>query len=116
MTAESLETAPAVATDDKLRLEQLGLALRNLKPHPYLMPIFGLVVCIIFSRWISLRVAVIWWAAFAASLLPLAIVSRRFLGKEPPPAEVNRWTVLISASYALSTLVWSSQAIFLWAP
>ena len=116
MTADSPKSAPAVATDDKLRLEQLTLALRNLTPHPYLMPIFGLVVGIIFSRWISLRVEAIWWTAFAASLLPLAIVSRRFLAKEPPPADVKRWTLLISASYALSTLIWSSQAIVLWAP
>ena len=116
MTATSSEAVHTTAPDDKLRLEQLALALRNLKPHPYLMPIFGLVVCIIFSRWISPRVAAIWWGSFALSLVPLAVLSHRFFKHEPSPSDVNKWRWLITASYSASTLIWASQAIFLWAP
>jgi two-component system cell cycle sensor histidine kinase PleC len=102
--------------DDRLALEQLALATRNLKPHPYLMPLFGLVVCTIFSRWIALPVLVSWFAALTLGHVPLAIVSYRFSSRERSPAELPKWTVLITGAYALSTLVWSTQVIFLWAP
>jgi two-component system, cell cycle sensor histidine kinase PleC len=104
------------ARDEKLALEQLTLAVRNLKPQPYLMPVFGLVICFIFSRWIQISVLSAWLGALTLSHLPLALISYRFTSRERPSSELRKWTLLITAAYALSTLVWSTQMIFLWTP
>jgi two-component system cell cycle sensor histidine kinase PleC len=106
----------ATARDEKLALEQLTLAVRNLKPQPYLMPLFGLVICIIFSRWIQVSVLSAWLGAMILAHVPLALISHRFSSRERTSSELRKWTLLISAAYALSTLVWSAQMIFLWTP
>src|SRR5437660_5742636 len=98
MTGTSSKAATR-APDDKLRLEQLELALRNLKPHPYLMPLFGLVVCVIFSRWIPLRVVSVWLVALTLSHIPLAIVAQRFSQRTRMPSEVGKWVALVTGSY-----------------
>ncbi len=102
--------------NEKLELDQLALALRNLKPHPYLMPLFALAICAIDAKWISLPLLAAWFVVFVLSLVPLAIVLYGFFSRERSVAETAQWSKLAAGAYALATLVWATQAIFLWAP
>jgi two-component system cell cycle sensor histidine kinase PleC len=106
----------SAARDAKLALEQLALCVRNLKPQPLLMPIFGFVICVIFSRWINIRVLLVWFVALTLAHVPLALISYRFSSRDRRVSELRKWTLLITAAYALSTFVWSTQMIFLWGP
>jgi two-component system cell cycle sensor histidine kinase PleC len=109
--------APATQQRDaKLALDQLELAARNLKPHPYLMPLFAAVICAIFSHWVPATTLWVWFGAMALAHVPLAVVSYRFFARERAPSELRKWTLLVTGAYALATLAWSSQVIFLWAP
>jgi two-component system cell cycle sensor histidine kinase PleC len=117
---EGMDASPAAGTaeprNEKLALDQLALALRNLKPHPYLMPLFALAICVIDAQWISFSLVAAWFVVFVASLVPLAIVLRGFFSRERSVAETEQWSTLAACAYALATLVWTTQVIFLWAP
>lgn len=114
-----MDASPAVADEprnEKLALDQLALALRNLKPHPYFMPLFALAICAIDAQWIPLSLLVAWFLVFTLSLVPLAIVLRGFFSRERSVAETKEWSSLAVGAYALANVVWTTQAIFLWAP
>jgi two-component system cell cycle sensor histidine kinase PleC len=104
------------ARDAKLALDQLALAARNLKPHPILMPMFGLVICVINYRLVPLDMLATWFIVLALAHVPLAVVSHQFTAKERAASDLGKWTVLMTAAYSLSTLAWSAQVLFLWAP
>src|SRR5215472_16527565 len=115
-----MDATPAAGREEPrneiLALDQLALALRNLKPHPYLMPLFALAICAIDAKWISLSLLAAWFLIFCLSHVPLAIVLHGFFSRERSVAETKEWSWLAAGAYALSTLVWTTQAIFLWAP
>jgi two-component system cell cycle sensor histidine kinase PleC len=117
---EGMDASPAVGTaeqrNEKLALDQLALTLRNLKPHPYLMPLFALAICAIDAKWISFSLLAAWFVVFVLSHIPLAIVLHGFFSRERSVAETREWSQLASGAYALSTFVWTTQAIFLWEP
>ena len=50
MTAEHSD---APLRDRKLALDQLDLALRNLRPNAWLMPVLAAVICVMFRQWID---------------------------------------------------------------
>ncbi|MBV9330114.1 MAG: hypothetical protein JOZ55_01020, partial [Alphaproteobacteria bacterium] len=101
---------------EQLAFEQLGLALRNLRPHPFLMPIFGLAISCIYARTLPLHVVETWYIAFILSLLPFGIVLHCFFLRERVPAETPLWKALAVSTYALSTLAWAIQPLLLWDP
>src|SRR5205814_10023064 len=72
------------AQQEKLALEQLRLALKNLKPNCWLMPLLAAVICVMFARWISLPVLVSWFAMVAVGGSYLGVVVYRFLASENP--------------------------------
>src|SRR5215472_108109 len=115
MDASPAEGA-AEPQNERLALDQLALALRNLKPHAYLMPLFALAICAIDAQWIPVSLLVAWYLVFVLSLVPLAIVLYGFFSRERSVAETGQWSTLAAGAYALATLVWTSQAVFLWAP
>lgn len=114
--AETAKTDAQRVREEVLALDRLALALSNLKPAPLLMPIFALAICAIDARSIPLRMLVLWFGLYVASLVPLSIVLWRFFARERDVKETRKWLWLAIASVGLLTLVWSSQSIFLWAP
>ena len=115
-----MDASPAAAIEEprneRLALDQLTLALRNIKPHPYLMPLFALAICAIDAKWIPLSLLVAWFSVFTVSHVPLAIVLHGFFSRERSVAETKQWSMLAACAYALASTVWTTQAIFLWAP
>ena len=116
MTINALpNTANAQLPGGKLALDQLRLALRNLKPNCWLMPVFAAIMLVMFARWVSIPTLALWWAIVAAGGIPLGIICHRFLQEEP--GEISggtRWVQTAAASYFLFAVSWASFGFIFW--
>jgi two-component system cell cycle sensor histidine kinase PleC len=112
----ALGSNAAAETKERLVLDQLRIALHNLKPNHVLMPTFGAIICVMFSQWIDHVHLMLWYGALLVGVLPLGFVSWQFLRSNPLPSEARRWSIRATAAYALFTVVWSAQGFLLWAP
>jgi two-component system cell cycle sensor histidine kinase PleC len=111
MAADFLD-AGRPASRDKLALDQLRLALKNLAPNWWLMPVFGAIICVMFAKWESPALLAGWWLLLTLGGLPLGYVANRFLRTG---AEAGRgWIVAASAAYLVFTLAWVSQGALFW--
>ncbi len=112
--ADGYFSAGTRANRDKLALDQLRLALTNLAPNWWLMPLFGAVVCVMFSKWASVPVLAGWWVALLAGGAPLGYVAASFRKIPADAVPERRWLTTATLSYFLFTLAWSSQALVFW--
>src|SRR5437762_9053998 len=88
----------------KLALEQLRLALRNLKPNCWLMPLLAAVACVMFARWISIPLLIFWFALVAVGGSYLGVVAHTFLASDNPPP--RNWLARAAVGYGLFALSW----------
>ena len=100
----------------KLALDQIALALRNLGPNHYFMPLFAAIICVMFHRWVPVPRLVIWFTALALGVMPLGVISRHFHRHPPEVAEADVWIARATLAYGLFATSWASMGIFLWAP
>jgi two-component system cell cycle sensor histidine kinase PleC len=103
------DTTAADAREQKLALDQLGLALRNLKLNAWMMPALAAVICVMFHAWIGWPRLMIWFGVVVATCVPLGIMAHRF---RPSVANLTAATLC----YAVFTIGWSSIGWFLWVP
>jgi two-component system cell cycle sensor histidine kinase PleC len=102
------------AQDEKLALEQLRLALRNLKPNCWLMPLLAVLICAMFWRWISPPVLVFWFALVAIGGAYLGVVVHAFPRRNPQPAQGRMWAMHAAVGYFLFAASWSSLGFLFW--
>jgi two-component system, cell cycle sensor histidine kinase PleC len=100
----------------KLRLDQLALALRNLGPNHFLMPVFAAIICLMYQRWVSVARLETWYALLIVSVIPIGLVSHRFRRRLPDAAQADMWIRRATLAYILFALGWGSMAVFLWVP
>ena len=98
----------------KLALEQLRLALKNLRPNCWLMPLLAAVTCVMFARWISVPMLVFWFSLVAVGGAYLGIVVYGFLAKEPNELPSRNWPAHAAVGYALFAVAWGSLAFLFW--
>ncbi|HEY8696109.1 MAG TPA: HAMP domain-containing sensor histidine kinase [Rhizomicrobium sp.] len=110
-TASSAGPGPERAN---LALEQLRLALKNLKPNHWLMPVFAAIVCVMFARWVSRPLLLTWFALVAMGGAPLGYVATRFLKLRPESLRREPWIKAATVSYFLFTIAWTAQGILFW--
>ena len=101
---------------NKIALDQLGLALRNVRPNHAMMPVFAAIICAMFSLWVSTAVLVMWFVAVVLSVIPLASVTYEFARRDPHDSHLFKWTALAVASYIIFTASWSAMAFIFWTP
>jgi two-component system cell cycle sensor histidine kinase PleC len=108
--------APQAASGQHAKLagDQLRLALKNLQPNSWLMPIFAAILCVMFARWIGWPLLVLWFAAVAIGGAPLGYVCHRFLKLPPEEAGRGRWVAWAALSYFLFTICWSAMGLLFW--
>src|SRR5437016_14653317 len=94
----------------KLALEQLRLALKNLRPNCWLMPLLAAVTCVMFARWISVPMLVFWFSLVAVGGAYLGIVVYGFLAKEPNELPSRNWPAQAAVGYGLFAVSWGSLA------
>ncbi|MGZ5939999.1 MAG: sensor histidine kinase [Rhizomicrobium sp.] len=119
MLAEKSVTADRVdvpARDRKLALDQLALALRNLRPNAWLMPMLAAIICVMFRRWIDTPWLITWFAIVTIAGVPLGVACYRFGDTRPGAPETGKQILLTSLVYLVFTAAWASMGIFLWAP
>jgi len=100
----------------KLTLDQLALALRNLGPNHWFMPLYTAIICVMFYRWVEPQRLVEWFVLVSLSVIPLGILSHRFRNRQLPPEEAKLWVTRATLAYLLFASAWASMVIFLWVP
>jgi two-component system, cell cycle sensor histidine kinase PleC len=113
---EQVAHATHADRDAKLTLDQLSLALRNLGPNHWFMPVYTAIICVMFSRWVDTSRLVVWFVLLTLSVVPLGIVSRRFHREQPNVDETRIWITRATLAYLLFASAWASMVIFLWVP
>jgi hypothetical protein len=89
----------AVTRGQKLVQDQLGLALRNLRPNAWMMPALAAVICVMFHQWIAAPRLLLWFTIVAAACVPLGIVSRRYGHVESLAEDPGRRVAVSTAAY-----------------
>ncbi len=100
----------------KLTLDQLALALHNLGPNHFLMPVFTAIICVMFYRWVPAAKLETWFVLLTLSVIPLGLVAHRFRSRLPEPAEARLWILRATLAYLLFATTWASMCVFLWKP
>ena len=102
--------------DNWLALEQLRLALTNLKPNFVAMPLFAAIMCVMFSKWVAAPLLALWFSFVVIGGAPLGIVAFRF--PRQSVEELRRWPWVTAAglAYMLFTASWSSFGVMFWRP
>jgi two-component system cell cycle sensor histidine kinase PleC len=116
MSTQSIRPTASVAQarEQKLVLDQLGLALRNLRLNVWMMPALAAVICFMYSRWLPwTRLGVI-FAIVVASCLPLAYAAQRYGHVKSVAQDPSRRLLLVGLAYGVFTVGWSSIGWFLW--
>jgi two-component system cell cycle sensor histidine kinase PleC len=116
MTAEVAALPDPREKENKLALDQLQMALRNLKPNCWLMPIMAAVLCVLFARWIDHTTLVLWFAVVAVGGAPLGVVAFAYPTHLQARLTATQWVGAATLSYFLFTVAWSSLGAFLWVP
>jgi len=115
-TSPSVTEGGAGSRDQTLVLDQLGLAMRNLKPNAWMMPALAAVICVMFDQWIAWPRLLTWFAIVAATCLPLGAAAHVFGRSRSAGAEPRRLMLTATLCYGVFTLGWSSLGWFLWVP
>jgi two-component system cell cycle sensor histidine kinase PleC len=113
------QSSPAAANSareasDKLALAQLRLALKNLVPNWWLMPVFGATICAMFAKWESVPLLTGWWLILVIGGAPLGYVATKFLKCGPEEIMDRGWIAAATCAYFLFTIAWSSQGLLFW--
>ncbi|MGD0189391.1 MAG: HAMP domain-containing sensor histidine kinase [Rhizomicrobium sp.] len=116
MTAEFAARSGSRERESKLALDQLHMALRNLKPNCWLMPVMAAVLCILFARWIDHPTLVLWFAAVTVGGAPLGVVAFAYPTHLQGRLTAKQWVSAATLSYFAFTLAWSSLGALLWVP
>jgi len=114
--AQSAASDGFAPADDKLAFDQLRLALKNLRPNVWLMPVFAVVICVLFSRWIALPTRLLWFAIVAVGGVPLGIIAYGVPQGIPAESVDRRWVGRAVCAYFLFTMSWSSLGMMFWRP
>ncbi|MGH6878405.1 MAG: sensor histidine kinase, partial [Rhizomicrobium sp.] len=109
-----VESGRRRAQDDKLALEQLRLALRNLKPNCWMMPLLAAIICVMFARWINPAVLVFWFVMVAIGGAYLGVVVYDFDRRKPDPSDTRLWATHATTGYFLFAASWSSLGFLFW--
>ena len=100
----------------KLAHDQLGLALRNLKPNVWLMPIFAAIICVMFRDWVPATRLYAWFASVALLGIPVGIICHRYGDTSRGSDDLARRIWLSAAVYLVFTFCWASMGWLLWVP
>jgi two-component system cell cycle sensor histidine kinase PleC len=102
--------------DDWLALEQLRLALHNMRPNVWIMPLFAAVMCVVFAKWVSLPALAIWFAFVVLGGVPLGMMATMFPKRSPEALRRWPWVPTAGFAYLLFTASWSCFGVLFWQP
>jgi two-component system cell cycle sensor histidine kinase PleC len=101
--------------DERIALELLTFALRNMQPSNWVMPAIAAIMCAMFSQWVPWPRLALWIGLVCFALVPVGIAMPRYL-REPPQQRAKIWVNCFLAMVFLFGLAWDSHALLLWVP
>jgi len=113
LTANGQDT---LLRDRKLELDQLELALRNLRPNAWLMPVLAAIICAMFRQWVDEPRLIAWFALVTLTGIPLGVICSRFGDSGQMTGNFNKRVRLSGAAYLVFTFCWASMGWMLWVP
>jgi two-component system, cell cycle sensor histidine kinase PleC len=116
MTGAEHAEAPAHAGGDWLPLEQLRLALQNMMPNVWMMPLFAAVICVVFAKWVALPLLIAWFAFVVVGGAPLGVMATMFPKRSPDALRRWPWVPAAGIAYFLFTISWSCFGVLFWRP
>jgi two-component system cell cycle sensor histidine kinase PleC len=102
--------------DRKLELDQLELALRNLRPNAWMMPVLAAVICAMFRQWVDAPRLIAWFALVTVTGIPLGVVCWRFGDSGQMTGDFKKRVWLSGTAYLVFTFCWASMGRMLWVP
>src|ERR1700730_6062332 len=105
-TAARLKADPAQSA--RLALEQLRLALRNLRPNCWLMPLLAAIMCFMFARWIRTPLLLMWFSMVTVGGAWLGIVAEASQRRTEEAPASRAWALNAIAAYFVFAASWSA--------
>lgn len=100
----------------RLALDELRIALNNTQPNKWIIPVLGTILCVMFSRWVSIPVLAAWMAVIVAGLAPMQLIGATFLKRDPPPSQLHEWRLRCMVGNIVFMLCWASMGPVFWVP
>ena len=119
MSIEDAEPSAQRSTrtdNSKIAQDQLAMALRNIRPNAWVVPVFGAILCAMFSRWIAMPVLAAWWVTITVAGIPLAYVCAKYTALPELRRNDHNWPGWALSAFCLTTVAWASMAFVLWVP
>lgn len=104
----------SVPQQERLALEQLQLALRNLRPNCWVMPLLAAAICVMFARWVGTPVLLLWFTMVTVGGIYLGIVAFGFERQERDVAAARIWSAHAASAYFLFGISWSCFGLLFW--
>lgn len=102
------------AANPRLALDQLRLALQNLRPNCWVMPVLAAIVCVMFHRWIATPVLVSWLALVTIGGSYLGVVVYIFPREQRDMSQCRRWAAQAALGYFMFAASWSALGFLFW--
>jgi len=98
----------------RLALDELRIALGNTRPNLWIMPVLSTILCVMFSRWVSVPVLAAWMAIVILGLVPMQFISVSFLKRDPPPSQMRKWRLRCLLGNLAFMVCWASMGPIFW--
>ncbi|MBI1211083.1 MAG: sensor histidine kinase [Alphaproteobacteria bacterium] len=110
--AKRAMTAERVA---KLKLDQLQLVVKNIRPGMFGLPMLALAICFVLAEWVPLVELEMWFGAVLAVTAFYAAGHHIFLRRGRAQLRyADRWTWILSAQAAVFNVVWVLPPLIFW--
>ncbi|MES2471627.1 MAG: HAMP domain-containing sensor histidine kinase [Pseudomonadota bacterium] len=120
MTADNPIWAPDADAEahreSRINLALLRGVLENLRSHRRTMPLFALVVAVMFSQWVSPLWLGVWYAHVMLGVGAQLLMIRNFPDGDLAPDAVRKWTWIASGANLFFVANWTSLGWYLWVP
>jgi two-component system cell cycle sensor histidine kinase PleC len=100
--------------ENRMRQALLRTVVENLKSNRVVVPLFGLVICVMFSQWASTARLVGWYCQMILGLVPQMIVLARFPQNPLTVEETRKWTKRLAAANLFFVANWACLGPWFW--
>jgi two-component system, cell cycle sensor histidine kinase PleC len=99
-----------------IQLALLRSVVDSLNANRLVVPLFGLVICAIFTQWVDRSRLLGWYCQMLVGLVPQFITLARFPQGALSPSQARKWTRWVSIANLFFVANWASLGLWLWAP
>lgn len=103
-----------VERENRIRQALLRAVVENLKSNRVVVPLFGFVICAIFSQWSGTSHLTGWYCQMILGLVPQMIVLARFPQTQLTVDETRKWTTRLTVANLFFIANWASLGLWFW--